>query len=178
MTPSRRPDSFYALGVRPELAEALAARGITEPFPIQAAALPDALAGRDVLGRGRTGSGKTVAFALPLLERILTSPSRREPGRPRALVLVPTRELAVQVAETIEYLAHAVRLRTMTVFGGVRYTGQVRRLERGVDVVVATPGRLEDLIEQGHLRRVLADRLGPQPAPEIAGGRQRAIGFV
>ena len=152
MTPSRRPDSFYALGVRPILAEALAARGIVEPFPIQAAALPDALAGRDVLGRGRTGSGKTVAFALPVLERILSSQTSRQPRRPRALILVPTRELAVQVAETVEYLAQAVQLRAMTVFGGVRYTGQIRKLERGVDVVVATPGRLEDLIEQGALK--------------------------
>ena len=114
MTPSRRPDSFYALGVRPILAEALAARGIVEPFPIQSAALPDALAGRDVLGRGRTGSGKTVAFALPVLERILSSQTSRQPRRPRALILVPTRELAVQVAETVEYLAQAVQLRAMT----------------------------------------------------------------
>lgn len=151
MTPSRPASTFYALGVRPKLVEALASRGIVEPFPIQAASLPDALAGRDVLGRGRTGSGKTVAFALPLLERVLTSEFPRQSGRPRALVLVPTRELAVQVAETVDYLARAVRCKTMTVFGGVRYTGQVRKLERGVDVVVATPGRLEDLIEQGHL---------------------------
>ncbi len=151
MTPSRPASTFYALGVRPKLVEALASRGIVEPFPIQTASLPDALAGRDVLGRGRTGSGKTVAFALPLLERVLTSEFPRQSGRPRALVLVPTRELAVQVAETVDYLARAVRCKTMTVFGGVRYTGQVRKLERGVDVVVATPGRLEDLIEQGHL---------------------------
>nr|NLI48981.1 DEAD/DEAH box helicase [Propionibacterium sp.] len=148
---ARRPHSFYDLGVRPVLAEALAARGIVEPFPIQAASLPDSLAGRDVLGRGRTGSGKTVAFALPLLERVLAVPGRREPGRPRALVLVPTRELAVQVHETVEFLAQALKVKTMTVYGGVRYTGQLRRLERGVDVVVATPGRLEDLIEQGAL---------------------------
>lgn len=152
MAPAARPPhSFYDLGVRPALAEALAARGIVEPFPIQAASLPDSLAGRDVLGRGRTGSGKTVAFALPLLERVLAAPGRREAGRPRALVLVPTRELAVQVHETVEYLARAVRVKAMTVYGGVRYTGQLRRLERGVDVVIATPGRLEDLIEQGAL---------------------------
>ncbi len=146
-----RPPSFRTLGVRPVLAEALASRGIVEPFPIQAAALPDALAGRDVLGRGRTGSGKTVAFALPVVERVLAAPGRRRPGRPRALVLVPTRELAVQVHETVEHLARAVGLRTMTVFGGVRVDGQLRRLERGVDVVVATPGRLQDLLEQGAL---------------------------
>ena len=147
----RRPANFYALGVRPALVEALAARGIVEPFVIQAASLPDSLAGRDVLGRGRTGSGKTVAFALPLLERVLAAPGRRLPGSPRALVLVPTRELAVQVHETIEFLASAVKVKAMTVFGGVRYTGQLRKLERGVDVVIATPGRLEDLIEQGAL---------------------------
>ncbi len=146
---SDHPVTFAALGVRPPLVRALADRGITTAFPIQAASLPDSLAGRDVLGRGRTGSGKTVAFALPLLERLLSSDRRRTRGRPRALVLVPTRELAVQVNETVEHLARAVGLTSMTVFGGVRYTGQTRRLERGVDVVVATPGRLEDLLEQG-----------------------------
>lgn len=150
MPSTHRPSTFYALGVRPALAAALAERGITEPFPIQAASLPDSLAGRDVLGRGRTGSGKTVAFALPALERVLEA-GRRAPRRPRALVLVPTRELAVQVQETLEHLAHAVRLKSMTVFGGVRYDGQIRKLERGVDVVVATPGRLEDLLERGAL---------------------------
>ncbi len=148
---STRPDSFYALGVRPKLAAALAERGIAEPFPIQAESLPDSLAGRDVLGKGRTGSGKTVAFALPLIERVLAAGGRRAPRRPRALVLVPTRELAVQVQDTIEYLAKAVKLKSMTVFGGVRYTGQLRKLEHGVDIVVATPGRLEDLLEQGAL---------------------------
>lgn len=141
--------TFAELGLDRDLVRALERRGITDPFPIQAASLPGSLAGRDVLGRGRTGSGKTVAFALPVVSRLLASRAPRRPGRPRALVLVPTRELAVQVAETVEYLAHAVGLRTMTVFGGVRYTGQLRRLERGVDVVIATPGRLEDLIEQG-----------------------------
>ena len=143
--------SFSDLGIRPPLVRALAARGITEPFPIQSASIPTSLTGADVLGRGRTGSGKTVAFALPMIERLLASAARTRPGRPRALILVPTRELAVQVAETVEYLADAVRLRVMTVFGGVRYTAQLRRLERGVDIVIATPGRLEDLIEQGAL---------------------------
>lgn len=147
MTTDHAP-SFADLGVPPELVRALAARGITEPFPIQAAALPDALAGRDVLGRGRTGSGKTVAFALPVLDRIMRSHGQRRPHQPAALVLVPTRELAIQVAETFQALARPVGLRVMTVFGGVRYTGQVRKLERGVDVVIATPGRLEDLLEQ------------------------------
>lgn len=130
---------------------ALAHRGITAPFPIQEASLPDSLAGRDVLGRGRTGSGKTVAFALPLVQRLSDARSKSVPKRPRALILVPTRELAVQVHETVDDLAKAVKLRAMTVFGGVRYTGQVRRLERGVDIVIATPGRLLDLIRQNHL---------------------------
>ena len=141
--------SFADLGLDGDLIRALARRGITEPFPIQAASLPGSLAGRDVLGRGRTGSGKTVAFALPVVSRLLASTSRRRPHHPRALILVPTRELAVQVAETVEFLAHAVGLSTMTVFGGVRYGAQLRKLERGVDVVIATPGRLEDLIDQG-----------------------------
>lgn len=140
--------TFGDLGVAPELVRALARRGITEPFPIQAASLPDSLAGRDVLGKGRTGSGKTVAFALPIVQRLVEQGRRRWPGRPHALVLVPTRELAIQVAETLESLGSAVGLRTMTILGGVRYAAQVRRLERGVDVVVATPGRLEDLLTQ------------------------------
>ena len=143
--------TFEQLGVRPPLVRALRTRGMTRAFPIQAATLPDALAGRDVLGRGRTGSGKTVAFALPVLERVLSQPGRRRPHRPRAIVLVPTRELAVQVADTMMHLAQAVALSTMTVIGGVRYAGQARRLEQGVDIVVATPGRLEDLVERGVL---------------------------
>ena len=143
--------TFADLGVRPRLVAALAERGIVHPFPIQEMSVPDALAGRDVLGRGRTGSGKTAAYALPVVSRLDEEGRRREPRRPRALVLVPTRELAVQVHDTVSFLAEAVRLRSMTVFGGVKYTGQVRRLERGVDIVIATPGRLEDLIAQGHL---------------------------
>ena len=144
--------TFARLGVPPALVRALAERGITRAFPIQVASLPDSIAGRDVLGQGRTGSGKTVAFALPVIERVSERPERRRPKRPRALVLVPTRELAVQVADTIDHLASAVHLKTMTVFGGVRYQGQLRKLERGVDVVIATPGRLEDLMSQGALR--------------------------
>ncbi|MGH9179111.1 MAG: DEAD/DEAH box helicase, partial [Acidimicrobiales bacterium] len=132
------------------LSAALARRGIVVPFPIQAAALPDALAGRDVLGRGRTGSGKTVAFAVPIVAALSSSALRPGPKRPRALVLVPTRELASQVAETLTPLAAAVGLRVATVFGGVGQDPQVGALRRGVDVVVACPGRLEDLIGQGH----------------------------
>jgi superfamily II DNA/RNA helicase len=145
-------NGFAALGVPSALAAALAARGIDAPFPIQAATLPDSLAGRDVLGRGRTGSGKTVAFALPTVARLVESSTAREPGRPRALILVPTRELAAQVNETIETLADAVGLRTFVVVGGVGQNPQVAALRRGIDILVATPGRLEDLISQGHTR--------------------------
>ena len=142
--------SFAALGVPAPLCAALARGDITVPFPIQAAALPSALAGRDVLGRGRTGSGKTVAFAVPLIAALAAKGRRSAPKRPRGLVLVPTRELATQVAETLAPLAAAVGLRTVTVMGGVGMGPQVTALRRGVDVVVACPGRLEDLIGQGH----------------------------
>ncbi len=140
--------SFASLGVAPELVASLASGGITEPFPIQAATLPDSLAGRDLLGRGRTGSGKTVAFALPLVSAL--SGRRSSARRPRGLVLVPTRELAVQVDETIAPLAAAMGLRTRTIFGGVGQNPQVQALAKGVDIIVATPGRLADLIKQGH----------------------------
>ena len=158
MTGSTAPSStmpatgFAALGVPARLVSALADRGIDAPFPIQAATLPDSLDGRDVLGRGRTGSGKTVAFALPTVARLAGSGQPRTPGRPRALVLVPTRELATQVNDTLAPLATALGLRTMVIFGGVGQQPQVDVLRRGVDVVVATPGRLEDLIKQGHCR--------------------------
>jgi len=149
-TPNRAADSssFASLGVAPELVTSLAAGGITAPFPIQAATLPDSLAGRDLLGRGRTGSGKTVAFALPLVSAL--SGRRSSARRPRGLVLVPTRELAVQVDETIAPLAAAMGLRTRTIFGGVGQNPQVQALAKGVDIIVATPGRLADLIKQGH----------------------------
>ncbi|PJI93859.1 DEAD/DEAH box helicase [Luteimicrobium subarcticum] len=135
---------------------ALADQGIESPFPIQSATLPDTLAGRDVLGRGRTGSGKTLAFSLPVVTRLAEPgrdgrPVRRQPRRPRALVLCPTRELANQIAATLEPLASALGLRTTTVFGGVAQSRQVTALDAGVDVLVACPGRLEDLLKQGLL---------------------------
>lgn len=142
---------FTELGVPARLSEVLAARGITEPTPIQAATLPDSLAGCDVLGRGRTGSGKTYAFLLPLVARLSASRTRRQPGRPRALVLAPTRELANQINRALQPLASAVGLTSTTIFGGVNQRPQVNALNRGVDVVVACPGRLEDLIAQGHV---------------------------
>ncbi|PSK98159.1 superfamily II DNA/RNA helicase [Murinocardiopsis flavida] len=127
--------------------DALAANGLTEPFPIQVAAIPDAVAGRDILGCGRTGSGKTIAFGLPLLMR--ASERRAASRRPRGLVLVPTRELAHQVRDALRPYANAIGARVGDVVGGSSYTRQINELRRGVEVLVATPGRLSDLIEQG-----------------------------
>jgi len=142
--------TFADLGVPLPLVETLTGLGITAPFPIQTAALPDSLAGRDVLGRGRTGSGKTYAFTIPMVARLAASGTKRTPRRPRALVLAPTRELATQIAANLEPLATSVGLRVVTVFGGVKQGKQVDALHRGVDVVVACPGRLADLMNQGH----------------------------
>ncbi|MCA2214847.1 DEAD/DEAH box helicase [Jidongwangia harbinensis] len=142
--------TFTDLGVPAKLSAVLAEFGITHPFPIQAATLPDSLAGRDVLGRGRTGSGKTYAFALPVLARLATSGSPRRPGRPRALILAPTRELAGQIDATLAPLAKALGLRTLTVFGGVGANPQINGLRAGVDVLVACPGRLLDHLQNGH----------------------------
>jgi superfamily II DNA/RNA helicase len=141
--------SFAELGVPTTLTAALAARGITSPRPIQARTLPDALAGRDVLGRAETGSGKTLAFGLPLLVRTAAGSGRRRAGQPRGLVLVPTRELADQVHNELRPLAALLDLRLLTVYGGVPLGRQARVLRGGVDVVVATPGRLLDLLGQG-----------------------------
>jgi superfamily II DNA/RNA helicase len=138
--------TFADLGVRDHLVEALAERGITDPFPIQVETLPDTLAGRDVLGRGKTGSGKTLAFSIPLVSRL--SERNRRPARPSGLVLAPTRELATQITATLEPLATACGLRITTVFGGVSQSRQVAALKSGVDIVVACPGRLEDLMQQ------------------------------
>ncbi len=139
---------FAALGLPQPLVRALARAGIDEPFPIQAATIPDGLAGRDVLARARTGSGKTLAFGLPLLARVAAGP-KAAPGRPRALVLVPTRELAMQVNDALVPLAKAIGRFSRTAVGGVPYDRQLRDLSRGVDLLVATPGRLGDLIERG-----------------------------
>jgi superfamily II DNA/RNA helicase len=139
--------SFAELDLPPALSAELSHNGIAVPFPIQAAALPNALAGRDILGRGRTGSGKTLAFGLPVLAR--TIGGRAEARRPLALVLVPTRELAQQVTEALTPYARAVRLRLATVVGGLPIGRQARTLRDGTEVVIATPGRLQDLIERG-----------------------------
>ncbi|MGI5338806.1 DEAD/DEAH box helicase [Streptomyces sp. CA-181903] len=147
-TPALPPvESFGELGLPAGLLSTLTREGVTAPFPIQAATLPNSLAGRDVLGRGRTGSGKTLAFGLALLAR--TAGRRAETRRPLALVLVPTRELAQQVTDSLAPYATAVNLRTATVVGGMSIGRQANQLARGAEVLVATPGRLADLIQRG-----------------------------
>ncbi|URM90545.1 DEAD/DEAH box helicase [Streptomyces sp. MRC013] len=143
-------EAFTDLAVPEQLLAALRAEGVTVPFPIQGAALPNALAGRDVLGRGRTGSGKTLAFGLALLAR--TAGRHAEPRQPLALVLVPTRELAQQVTDALTPYARPLRLRLATVVGGVSIGRQAGALRGGAEVVVATPGRLKDLIDRGDCR--------------------------
>jgi superfamily II DNA/RNA helicase len=143
-------EAFADLDMPKQLLAALRDQGVTEPFPIQAATLPNTLAGRDVLGRGRTGSGKTLAFGLALLAR--TAGQRAEPRQPLALVLVPTRELAQQVTDALTPYAQSVRIRLATVVGGMSIGRQAAALRGGAEVVVATPGRLKDLIERGDCR--------------------------
>ncbi|MFI9603171.1 DEAD/DEAH box helicase [Streptomyces sp. NPDC052043] len=140
-------EDFAGLDMPVGLLKTLAEQGVTTPFPIQAATLPNSLAGRDLLGRGRTGSGKTLAFGLALLAR--TAGQRAQPKAPLALVLVPTRELAQQVADALAPYASAVNLRLATVVGGLSITKQAGALRRGAEVLVATPGRLNDLVERG-----------------------------
>jgi superfamily II DNA/RNA helicase len=140
--------TFAGLGVPAPLVAVLASSGITAPFPIQAATLPDALAGRDILGRAQTGSGKTLGFCLPLVTRLANGHTMA--GRPRGLVLVPTRELAAQVVGVLTPLARAERLKVTAIFGGTSQHPQVAALRGRTDIVVACPGRLADLIEQGH----------------------------
>ncbi|MFE5484208.1 DEAD/DEAH box helicase [Streptomyces sp. NPDC056527] len=150
-TPALPPvEAFADLDMSRELLAALTAQGVSVPFPIQGATLPNSLAGRDVLGRGRTGSGKTLAFGLALLAR--TAGQRAEPRQPLALVLVPTRELAQQVTDALTPYARAVKLRLATVVGGMSIGRQAGALRGGAEVVVATPGRLRDLIDRGDCR--------------------------
>ena len=141
-------NGFAALGLPAALVERLARDGITAPFPIQTATIPDALAGRDVLGRGQTGSGKTLAFGLPTLAR-LAAGDRALARRPRALILTPTRELAMQISDHLEPLVHVMGLRHKLVAGGMPYPPQLMALDRGVELLIATPGRLNDLIDRG-----------------------------
>ncbi|MFJ4189075.1 DEAD/DEAH box helicase [Kitasatospora sp. NPDC089509] len=147
-TPARPPAATFAeLDLPKAILSALTREGVTEPFPIQGATLPDSIAGRDVLGRGRTGSGKTLAFGLPLLAR--TAGRRADSRHPLALVLVPTRELAQQVTDALTPYATAVNLRITTVVGGMGISRQASAVRRGTEVLVATPGRLDDLIGRG-----------------------------
>jgi len=142
--------SFGDLGLGDNICRQLAQLGAASPFPIQAATIPIILTGRDVLGRGRTGSGKTIAFGAPLVERLLADgPTGRKQGRPaRALIMAPTRELAMQIDRTVQPIARSVGLFTTTIYGGVPQHKQVLSLRKGVDIIIATPGRLEDLVEQ------------------------------
>ncbi|NUS56476.1 MAG: DEAD/DEAH box helicase, partial [Streptomycetaceae bacterium] len=139
--------TFGELGVPDALVEALDRRGVRNAFPIQAATLPDALGGRDILGRGRTGSGKTLGFGLPTLTRLRGRKARAK--RPLALVLVPTRELAMQVHDALEPYGRVLDLRMKVVCGGMSMPRQIMALERGVEILVATPGRLQDLVDRG-----------------------------
>ncbi len=138
------PSGFDGFGLPQRIVSALGDSGILEPFPIQKATLPDAMAGKDILGRGRTGSGKTLGFVLPILARLATSGTPRNAGRPRALILAPTRELASQINATVAPLAAILGMRSTVIFGGVGAGGQVSALRNGVDILVACPGRLED----------------------------------
>ena len=139
--------TFRELGLRAEFVHALEAQGIEEPFPIQRATIADALAGRDVCGKAKTGSGKTLAFGLPMLQRV----AQARPGHPTALVLVPTRELARQVFDVLQPLAKTVGMRVAAFYGGTSMDRQIRNLRRRIEVAVATPGRLIDLLERGEL---------------------------
>jgi superfamily II DNA/RNA helicase len=150
--PAVDASAFAALGVHHAQVRVLEQLGVTTPFPIQQVTLPDSLAGCDVLGRGRTGSGKTIAFTLPTVHRLAAQRQQRRHGAPRALVLVPTRELANQVAETFAPFVKAAGLRVAVIFGGVSQGPQVAALKSGIDIVIACPGRLEDLVQQGHCR--------------------------
>jgi superfamily II DNA/RNA helicase len=141
------PATFDALGVAPDLVKCLAEQGITEPFPIQRLTIADAMAGRDVCGKAKTGSGKTLAFGLPLIERLEPA----EPRAPRALVMVPTRELALQVTEVLAPLMEARGHRLVAVYGGADMGKQIKALAEGVEVIIATPGRLIDLIDRKEL---------------------------
>jgi len=137
-------NSFSELGISDEIVQVLADRGILEPFPVQSMTIPDALAGRDVCGRAQTGSGKTLAFGIPMVERT----TKAQPRYPHALVLVPTRELCSQVSEELRPLAKAKGLSLVSVYGGVPMGPQVDKINKGVDIVVATPGRLIDLVDR------------------------------
>ena len=156
--------TFEGLGLAADLVDALAREGITSPFPIQALTIPDALAGRDICGKAKTGSGKTLAFGLPLLERV----GKAQPGSPRALILVPTRELATQVCAALRALGKSRDRSVIAVYGGVSLDPQIAALQKGVDVVVGTPGRLIDLIERRELSVAAVEVLVVDEADRMA----------
>lgn len=163
--------TFAELGVPGAIVRALAADGKRTAFPIQADTLPDSLSGRDVLGRGRTGSGKTLAFSIPMVARLAAMPAdrgRRELPAPRGLVLAPTRELANQINEVLAPLAQVCRMTTCTVYGGVKYNRQIAELKAGADIVVACPGRLEDLLHQHALTLEAVEVVVLDEADEMA----------
>ena len=142
-------NTFDEMGLHPRIIESLTGMGASTPFPIQASTIPAAISGRDVLGRGKTGSGKTIAFTVPLVMKLVAAGSvPRKPGKPRALILAPTRELADQIDRTVNGIARAVGFYTTCIYGGVPQRKQENAMSRGVDIVVATPGRLEDLMSQ------------------------------
>ncbi len=146
--------TFGQLGLGDNICRQLESMGAASPFPIQAATIPDVLAGKDVLGRGKTGSGKTIAFGSPVVERLMENnggKDRKQGRAARALIMAPTRELAMQIDRTVQPIARSVGLFTTTIFGGVPQHKQVMSLRRGVDIIIATPGRLEDLVQQGHI---------------------------
>src|SRR6476660_8130149 len=148
--------AFADYNVRADIVESLADAGIIHPFPIQAMTLPVALAGHDIIGQAKTGTGKTLGFGVPILNRVVPPreeafASRARPGKPQALAVAPTRELAVQVASDLERAGRKRGVRVLTVYGGRAYEPQIEALKNGVEVVVGTPGRLIDLAKQGHL---------------------------
>src|SRR5437764_13342797 len=149
MTEPETAAGFGGLGLDPRLLETITGLGYEEPTPIQSEAIGPLLAGRDLLGQAATGTGKTAAFALPLLQRLAAKPDR---GKPSALVLVPTRELAMQVAEAVHRYGRALGASVLPVYGGQAYGPQLRALERGADVVIGTPGRVLDLVQGKQLK--------------------------
>jgi superfamily II DNA/RNA helicase len=160
------PNGFAALGARPETVEALAKVGITAPFAIQTMTLPIALSGHDLIGQARTGTGKTLGFGVPMLNKV-KSKDEGANGTPQALVVVPTRELCVQVAKDLENAGSLRKIRVQTIYGGRAFEPQVEALKKGVDVVVGTPGRLLDLARQGHLNLGQVDVLVLDEADEM-----------
>ena len=144
--------NFEALGLSEPLLRAIRIENYKHPTPIQAQAIPHLLGGRDLLGIAQTGTGKTAAFGLPILQELSENWEKPSPGRPLCIILAPTRELAIQIGESFEFMGRHTRVRHTVIFGGVSQNPQVAALRRGVDIVVATPGRLLDLMKQGHLK--------------------------